>query len=281
MPTRYVLVGVPARLGDPAPRWAFNTAGCPVRLATDPSGLSGSSRAHSYVSNAHQPGGTWRGIVEEVATITLDTLFGPVPPGPRAVAEYTRWRSSLGTGREALEFHVHGASGHRWQPVRLASTLPSPQYTAVEVNGAAGDGQTPEVVELNGDTAYWRAADVVCTRTAAQLAADPLVLENASDVDVWPSYDLVGPGVFDIGTAGEHHKVTVPAGQTWTVDTDSDYPRIVDQTGTDRWNSVGVVAWHEPVPARDAAFRPHIAVTGAAADTAVRVTLPQRFLAAQ
>lgn len=264
---RYELVGVPIP-GRAPRRWAFNTPGCPLRLASTPTGLGGAPRKHVRQTNARQKGATWRGTTYDINSIGLDVRVGPVKPGRTAVELHSEWRDSLGTGEQVGEFHVFGPRGERWQYVRLDEAMPDPDLTGLEWNGV-----TTERVKLSSDSSLWMAHPVVLPLTPAEFPGARI--RNGGDVDSALAWELTGPGTFTIGTPTEHHKLpAIPAGETWTVDTDPDNPSIRDQTGRDRWDEVGIVAWYEPVPAGRTVDLT-LTVTGSGSGTRAVVRLPQ------
>lgn len=278
MPVTYTLTGVDAST------WVFGgladlSINTPLRLAKEPTGLSGVAPKHDDDQNVDQAGATWRAAMFDPNTIGLVVHFGPVPAGDAALVKYMAFRDALGDGRQLGEFRVNGPRRTTFQKVRLVGDPPPVPKSALLQAGAALE--IP--VTLRSDESWWRTAPVEETFTAA--TAPTATIDNNGDVDAWPYYELTGPITAPaLGLDGE--TVTLPsisAGQTWKIDTDPNHFRITDHTGADRtfWGGVSLPGrWYTRAKAHTLDIPVTITGTGTTGATLLKVVLPQMFRAA-
>jgi hypothetical protein len=259
--------------------WAFNEPMCPLRLASDPTGIEGAPFDFDDQENAGQAGVSFRARNDRPNVIGLDIHVGPVEPGPGAQDLLQRVVSSFGRGKEIHTFTcATETGGARTQLVRLAGgpvALSTSMLTQMRDHGYARIKAT-----FRSDETWFRKAPVVRTLTAAQFAGATVVSE--SEEPAWPHWVITGPITLPtIGVDGEAVTLpTISVGQTWTIDTDPDYFSIVDQAGTDRsW--VGRY-WTKPVlPVTPGQATRTVSVTisgtGTTGATRVVLTVPQLF----
>ena len=268
----YELVGVPSTGTNPH-RWKFGEPGCPLRLASTPTGLGGAPREHLRQKNARQAGATWRGLNDDINTIGLDVHVGPeyTSPGVDALDVHARWRDSLGRGDELGKFIVTSPRGERWQYVRFEDE----KAPDIDTAGLEWNGYTREKVTLSSDQSFWFAKPVVETFTVAEFATASI--RNSADVYSFAKYELDGPGTFTVGTLDEYHTLpAIGAGEKWVIETDRDNAYIHNAAGVDVWDTVGVKYWYDPIPARTTASL-KLAVTGSTGATKATVTVPQFY----
>lgn len=235
MPVRYRLEGVDGT------HWALSGRQDPgpVRVQSV-RGIGGAPFKALGQSLVRQRGWTWRGQVDEPNLITLGVKL-QARPGSDAVELLKRWRRALGTGREIGRFWiVDGIEGsERYQWWRLSDRgLPDPDYAAM-----AACGTTFESVPLLSDDSLWRGE---VTRVTSTNGA-PASIRNDGDVDAWVKWTLDPGANVSIGV-DEQHAVTVPAGETWTIETDPDDRYVHNQLGLDRWPLIaGYPRWRTAI----------------------------------
>ncbi|MFH5231883.1 hypothetical protein [Antrihabitans spumae] len=272
-------------IGTDGSTWPFvSLAECslstPLRLHSTPTGLGGAEFKTDDDQNVDQAGVTWRATMFEPNYIGLHILFGPIPPGPAALAKYLAFRDALGDSRQLGEFHVEGPRRTTVQRWRLAPpNLSEPDVDAVQYLGFSED----KGVRLRSDESWWRTAPIELTFSAAQFATAEI--DNDSDDDTWPYYELTGPITtpkLGLGT----EEITLPniaAGQTWKIDTDPNFFHITDHLGVDRSFYGGVSLpgrWYVKAPAHTPNIPVKISGTGTTGATSLKVVLPQLFRAA-
>lgn len=256
--------------------WEFNDPACPLSLRSEPTGIEGAQFAFDTQQNVNQPGDTVKARIDDPNFIGLDVKVGPVAKGDEAESLLREWRHSLGRGLQLGTFHcISDEGGDRFQVVRLANTMPPPNYYKMRHSGVLTDADSDKV-KLRSDESWWRKDPVVRTFTQGELAT--ATVHSESDEPVWPHYEITGPlQTPKFGIDGE--TVTLPtilSGQTWVIDTDPDFFSITDHTGADRtW--VGR-RWYKRAPAGDV----DVPITfediiGTNTNTRVKVTLPQLF----
>lgn len=259
--------------------WEFNNPTCPLRLATDPTGIEGAQFNFDDQRNVGQAGVTYRARNDEPNYIGLDIHVGPVRSGATAQELLQLVYASLGRGKQIHRFKcITDAGGERFQDVRLAEVTPL-NTSALTQARDFGYARIPKV-SLRSDETWFRKFPAVRTFTAAQFSGASMVSESVEPV--WPHFTITGPITApSIGVAGE--SVTLPtigAGQTWVINTDPDHFEIRDHTGADRtWV---LRYWHKQAPAvppGDTTVTVPVTITGAGTNssTSVTVTLPQLF----
>lgn len=259
--------------------WEFNNPTCPLRLASDPTGIEGAAFGFDDQKNVGQAGVVYRARNDEPNFIGLDIHVGPVPKGPEAQALLQRVWDGFGRGQHIHRFKsITDAGGERFQETRLAevTALPTSMLTQMRDTGYARIQKT-----LRSDETWFRKRPVERLFTAAQFAGATVLSE--SQEPVWPYFEITGPITLpSIGLGTESVLLpTIGAGQTWTIQTDPDFFDIRDHLGADRtW--VGR-RWYQQAPAvppgADEPITVPIIITGSGITTAtrVKVILPQLF----
>lgn len=259
--------------------WSFNDPACPLRLASDPTGIEGAAFGFDDQKNVGQAGVVYRARNDEPNYIGLDIHVGPVQPGAGAQGLLQRVYRSFGRGKQIHRFHsITDERGDLFQDVRLAEVTP---LTTNALTQMRDSGYARIQARFRSDETWFRKDPVVKTFTAAQFSGASMVSE--SQEPVWPHFTITGPITAPaIGVAGESIPLTtaIGAGQTWTINTDPDHFQITDHAGVDRtWV---LRYWHKQAPAvPEGADTVTVPVTitggGTTAATSVTVTLPQLF----
>lgn len=260
----------------------------PLRLGKTPGGLGGAPGRHDDDQNVDQAGVTWRAKMFEPNVITLkDLRFGPVPRGEDALDRWCAFFDAFGDGRQLGEFHAlslrKGNMRDRFQSWRLLGELPEPDHMRVLSTGYVPVGD----VQLRSDESWWRQVPVDVSFTPSEFVGASI--PNVCDDDVWAYWEIVGPITNPtIGLAGESITilVTVPAGQSWKINTDPNDFVVRDGANVDRtWLRH---YWRKKAPRRTATSLNNgtsdipVALGGTStnADTRIRLVLPQVFRAA-
>ncbi|WP_280273370.1 hypothetical protein [Nocardia wallacei] len=271
MPVRFELRGVEYP-GQPRSIWQFGEPDCPLRLAEAPKGVGGAPIVHVRQANARQAGATWRGSNRDINLITLTVRLGPVEPGEVALDLWNTWRDSLGDGQALAEFHVISpGGGDRFQYVRRENQIPDPSFDLLN-----DVGWCTETAVLGSDESWWNGATVnPPTYTPDTFAGR--TIHNDGDVAAWVFYKLTGPGRYSIGVDGETQTLpTIPAGETWTVETNPEYPHIHNGAGLDVWEQAGNVGWYKSVPAKSTVAL-NISGTATSEASRIEVWMPQKY----
>ncbi len=271
MPVHFELRGVEYP-GQPRSIWRFGDPECPLRLAEPPKGVGGAPLAHVRQSNARQAGATWRGLNREINPITLVVRVGPVEPGDIAFDLWNAWRDSLGDGIQLAEFHVISpGGGDRYQYVRREKEIPDPSFELL-----TDVGWCTETAILGSDESWWN-GDTVNPPAYTPDTFAGHTIHNSGDVASWAYWQLTGPGRYSVGVGDESKTLPmIPAGATWSVETNPEFPHIHDSAGLDVWEQAGNIGWYQNVPAKmTSALK--ISGTDTSADSRVRVWLPQKY----
>jgi hypothetical protein len=257
--------------------WDFNDPTCPLRLASDPTGIEGAAFGFDDQKNVGQAGVTYRARNDEPNYIGLDIHVGPVPKGPEAQELLQRVWDSFGRGKQIHTFHsITDYKGDLTQLVRLAeaTALPTSMLTQIRDTGYARIQK-----KLRSDETWFRKKPVEKSFTAAQFAGATIVSESVEPV--WPYFELTGPITTPtLGVAGEAVPLpTIGAGQTWIINTDPDFFSIRDHLDVDR--SWVLRYWHTQAPAAEPGSSVDVPVTitgtGTSSATKLKVILPQLF----
>ena len=252
--------------------WRFGEPGCPLRLATTPTGIGGAPFTHIRQSNARQDGATWRGLTREISPIGLTVRFGPVEPGAVAVDLWHTWRESLGGGNQLSEFHtISPGGGDRFQWVRCEASVPDAQLDLLYTIG-----WLTESVTLTSDQSWWR-GEVAHLGPLPSTDWTGRTLTNTGDTTGWVLWALTGPGTYTIGVGDE--AVTLPAltaGQMLSVETNPEYPHIKNAAGVDVWETAGNVAWYSGVPAHTTVPLT-MSATGTSSASRIELWMPQLY----
>lgn len=260
--------------------WPFNDPECPLRLASDPSGIEGAAFGFDDQTNVGQAGVTYRARNDEPNFIGLDIHVGPVPSGPGAQELLQRVHRSFGRGKQIHRFHcITDTGGDRFQDVRLAEVTP---LTTNALSQMEHSGYAKIQARFRSDETWFRKAPAVRSFVRSDFYSGNPIMVSESQEPVWPYFAITGPLTTPvIGIDGENIPLpTIGAGQTWTINTDPEHFEIRDHTGTDRtWV---LRYWHTQAPAvPEGADTVNVPVTitggGATTDTLVTVTLPQLF----
>lgn len=258
--------------------WAFNDPTCPLRLASDPTGIEGAEFGFDDQKNVGQAGVTYRARNDEPNYIGLDIHVGPVPPGAAAQELLQRVYNSFGRGKQIHTFHCDtDYGGDRTQLVRLAKVTPLTDSALTRMRDS-GYARIP-LAQFRSDESWFRKKPAEETFTAVQFAGASMLSESVEPV--WPYFELTGPITTPtLGVAGEAIPLpTIGAGQTWTIDTDPDFFSIRDHLNVDR--SWVLRYWHTQAPAARPGETVTVPVTitgtGTNANTKLKVVLPQLF----
>ena len=276
MPISYELHGVDDIV------WRFGARDCPFRFARAPMGSGGAPMRIERLSNVNEWGGTFNGTTVDVLVWTLEVLMkNPWMrlKGDRALAEWDRWNHSLGMGDDELTWVIHSpGGGTRRQMVRLES-----RNSDVDTALIYDAGYMREIVRLGVDHGYFTKDDEVYEFGADAFAL--ATISNYGDLEAPLRYELTGPLVAPtIGVHGEAVTLsgtTIPAGATWTIETDPAGPYIRGHDGLDRWavvhqNAGAPRSWHKKL--RPGTHPVTISATGTTAESKVKVIVPQRFV---
>lgn len=252
----------------------------PLRLGKTPAGLSGAPGKHDDDQNVDQAGVTWRSKTLLPNVITLKSLrFGPVTRGQDALDRWLQFCNAFGDGRQLGEFHalslLSGEPRDRFQYWRLLSELPDPDYMQVINTGFVNVGD----IALRSDESWWREDPVDVSFTPTEFAG--ATVANMCDDDVWGYWEIIGPITNPtIGLAGESITilVTVPAGQSWKINTDPNNFSIRDGADVDRsWLRH---YWRKKAPRKTAAIPLALGGTSTNANSRIRLVLPQVYRSA-
>lgn len=252
----------------------------PLRLGKTPAGLSGAPGKHDDDQNVDQAGVTWRSKTLLPNVITLKSLrFGPVTRGQDALDRWLQFCNAFGDGRQLGEFHalslLSGEPRDRFQYWRLLSELPDPDYMQVINTGFVNVGD----IALRSDESWWREDPVDVSFVPGQFAG--ATVANMCDDDVWGYWEIIGPITNPtIGLAGESITilVTVPAGQSWKINTDPNNFSIRDGADVDRsWLRH---YWRKKAPRKTAVIPLALGGTSTNANSRIRLVLPQVYRSA-
>lgn len=286
-PVSFSLTGVDASV------WPFVgldecSLATPLRLGKTPGGLGGAPGKHDDDQNVDQAGVTWRSKMFGPNVITLKSVrFGPVPRGQDALDRWLQFCDAFGDGRQLGEFHAqsvrNGTERDRFQYWRLLSELPDPDYMQVVNTGFVNVGD----VAVRSDESWWRQDPIDVSYTPAEFAG--ATVANVSDDDAWAYWEIIGPITNPtIGLAGESITIliTVPAGQSWKINTDPNNFSVRDGANVDR--SFLRVYWRKKAPRRTAAVLNNgttdiplaLGGTGTNSNSRIRLVLPQVYRSA-
>ncbi|MFI7172295.1 hypothetical protein [Rhodococcoides fascians] len=286
-PVSFSLTGVDASV------WPFVgldecSLSTPLRLGKTPGGLGGAPGKHDDDQNVDQAGVTWRSKMFGPNVITLRSVrFGPVPRGQDALDRWLQFCDAFGDGRQLGEFHAqsvrNGTERDRFQYWRLLSELPDPDYMQVVNTGFVNVGD----IAVRSDESWWREKPVDVSFTPGQFTG--ATVANVSDDDAWAYWEIVGPITNPtIGLAGESITIliTVPAGQSWKINTDPNNFSVRDGANVDR--SFLRVYWRKKAPRRTATVLNNgttdiplaLGGTGTNSNTRIRLVLPQVYRSA-
>lgn len=260
----------------------------PLRLGKTPGGLSGAPGKHDDDQNVDQAGVTWRSKMFGPNVISLRSVrFGPVARGVDALDRWLQFCDAFGDGRQLGDFHAltlrNGTEQDRFQYWRLLSELPDPDHMQVINTGFVNVGD----IDVRSDESWWREKPVDVSFTPAQFAG--ATVANLCDDDVWAYWEIVGPITNPtIGLAGESITilVTVPAGQSWKINTDPNNFSVRDGANVDRsWLRH---YWRKKSPRRTATVLNNgttdiplaLGGTGTNSNTRIRLVLPQVYRSA-
>lgn len=272
MPISYELRGVDDIV------WRFGEPDCPFRFARAPMGSGGAPFTNERLSNVTEWGGTFNGQSVGVLVWTLEVLLKRVK-GDAAIAAWHQWQHSLGTGVEELTWVLKSeGGGERRQTVRLEE-----RNGDVDTALIYDAGYMRDVVKLGADRGYFESDDETFTFAPASFAT--ATVSNYGDLEAPLRYELTGPLTSPtIGVHGEAVTLsgtTIPAGETWTIETDPSGPYIHGPDGLDRWRTVHLNAgmpksWHKKL--KRGTWPLTISASGTTAASSVKVTVPQRFV---
>ncbi|WP_037159653.1 hypothetical protein [Rhodococcoides fascians] len=250
-------------------------------------GLAGAPGEHDDDQNVDQAGVTWRAKMLKPNVITIPVLFGPVVPGQAALDKWWDFRDSFGDGRQLGKFNVQSRRKNvlrdRFQAARLLGEFPDVDDMRVSSHGFVEVGE----VQIRSDESWWRQAPIDISYTPTQFAGASV--PNVSDDDAWAYWEILGPITNPtIGLNGESITlvITVPAGQTWRINTDPNNFLVRDGANVDR--SFLRNYWRKRAPRKTAASLNNgttdipvaLGGTGTNSNTRIRLVLPQVYRAA-
>jgi hypothetical protein len=271
---RYMLIGVD---GQP---WMFGEADCPLRVVTDPD-IGGAGFKVNRLSNVKQYGASFNSVSHEIKEFGLEVhLKGMGLKGNAALDVWKRWRKSLGNGEQELIFYAMrgnpGAERYRVSGVRLNGPMPK-----VELDRIRTSGYFRETAPLASEHSLWQGDPLGQTWLASGFGSAQLTY--LGDVEAPLVYEVTGPITnLKLGVGGEQVELTgttIPAGQTWKIDTNPQGQTIrrlsddVNMKPTVYQNAGAPRSWHKLIqPNVTGPQSITIAGTGTSGATAVAVS---------
>lgn len=240
---RFFLIGA-----DRVSRWPFGAKHCPVRLAKPPVGMQGAPFEHDFQEIVGGEGALYRATRDKQSKVQLQVWVADPRSSAWARQQHSAWRESLGRGKETCRLYaVTRESGYWWLDVRLES-ISEANYLD---NYPGKIGETGEVVNFVSDDAFWRGFEEmkVFDRETCRTAE----LVNRGDQPAWLKWTITGQhdGV-EIGVGDEAVKLPKAenTGNGYYIDTDEEWPALMDITGKDLQEQFPKAYWRTPLPPR-------------------------------
>ncbi len=278
MPVLYTLTGVEGSM------WEFQRPQCPLRLVSDPEGISGSDFKNIRSQNLQEDGARWIDRNDEIRTLRFEVhLKGQRLSGDEAIAVWAAWRRALGRGdREMLlEVISSGGSVRRCKP-RLEEPLPK-----INLDQIYTGGYFREIAVCVPDESWFRGDEAHETYVPAGFSGASIT--NGGDIESPARFRVTGPLTgLSIGVAGDTTTftgTTIPSGEVWIIETDPHGRYVkresdgVNMMPTIYANANQPVFWHGLVPPHTEGAPIHIVATGTSGVSQVEVFLPQLFVA--
>lgn len=270
---RFFLIGA-----DRQTRIPFGAPGCPVRLASTPTGLQGAPFSHDFEEAVGLDGGIYRGTKDEKGVISLKVWVADPTSSAAARRAHAKWREALGRGKTTCRlFVVTKESGYWWIDVRLASVSEANHW------GMPGEiGEVGETVNFVSDRSFWTRFEE--HRTFDRLTAPTANITNVGDQPAYlkyiisgkhdgillgvgdtpnPKYDAMFDEISGIGGfLGALLQMMKPGRDTHLlgprtsdqppiiIDTDPSWPTIMDADGNDLQSVYPTAYWDKPLPPR-------------------------------
>lgn len=279
MPMSYVLHGLEGI------EVAFGAEGFPFRLISDPDGIGGAPFKNNRLSNVAQAGGTYNGTSYEPLRLTLDMhMKGTNAVGDIGLSYAKAWRQALGYGDREFLFDCVGPSGV--DPIKTAKVRLETNLPALNLDFIYNGGYFKEKVVLVSDESWFHGQPMSETWTYAELAGGSSVWTNG-DIQTPPRWEITGPITnpsFSLGSETvTFNGTTIPAGETWVIETDSRFPSIKTAAGVNKArvvynNANGPRSFHALIPPRETALV-GISGTGTSGATSITLTAPTLYIA--
>lgn len=279
MPMSYVLHGLEGI------EVSFGTEGFPFRLVSDPDGIGGAPYKINRLSSVAQAGGTFNGVSYEPLRLTLDMhMKGSNAVGDVGISYAKAWRKALGIGDREFLFDCIGPDGLdsvKTTKVRLETPLPNLNLDFI-YNG----GYFREKVTIVSDESWFHGQPLSETWTAAEIAGGASAWSNG-DIQTPPRWEITGPITNPSFSVGSETVTltgtTIPAGETWIIETDPRFPSIKTAAGVNKArivynNAGGPRSFHEHLAPREGTVV-SVTGTGTTGATSITLTAPTLYVA--
>lgn len=279
MPMSYVLHGLEGI------EVVFNDENHPFRLVSDPDGVGGAPFKNNRLSSVAQAGGTYNGTSYEPLRLTLDVhMKGLNASGDVGLSYAKAWRKALGYGDREFLFDCVGpdyVDPVKTAKVRLENNLPNLNLDFI-YNG----GYFREKVVLVSDESWFHGVPLTQSWTYAELVGGSSVF-SYGDIETPPRWEITGPITNPAISLGSETVTftgtTIPAGETWVIETDSRFPSIKTAAGVNKArvvynNANGPRSFHALIPPRESVLV-GVTGTGTTGATHITITAPTLYIA--